>query len=117
MLDHEGFRTAGVTDDDDAASPDAAEPYRWSDKQRPMHLRRSVHLPPSAQDLGDYVMLNTCMVCGCSVDLTDILDVKPCLDPSLPEGHAFWLALHSQPQGLFFISGMAACLCGCLQAC
>ena len=30
------------------------------------------------------------------------------MDPSLPEGHAFWLALHSQPQGLFFISGMAA---------
>ena len=44
----------------------------------------------------------------CSVELADVLDVKPCVDPSLPEGHAFWLALHSQPQGLFFVSGTAA---------
>ena len=47
------------------------------------------------------------MYTGRSVDLADVLDVKPCIDPSLPEGHAFWLALHSQPQGLFFISGAA----------
>jgi len=34
--------------------------------------------------------------------------VKPCLDPSLPEGHAFWVATHSQPQGHFFLSGTAS---------
>jgi hypothetical protein len=40
------------------------------------------------------------------IDLMDVADVKPCLDPSLPEGHAFWVALLSRPQGAFFLSGM-----------
>ena len=34
-----------------------------------------------------------------------MLDAKLCVDPSLPEGHAVWLALHTQPQGIFLISG------------
>ncbi len=50
-----------------------------------------------------------------------MLDVKPCMDPSLPEGHAFWLALHSQPQGLFFIAGAvlrgSCSLKGCFPCC
>ena len=36
-----------------------------------------------------------------------MLDAKLCMDPSLPEGYAIWLALHSQPQGIFLISGGA----------
>lgn len=44
-------------------------------------------------------------VIGCRIDLADVADVKHCLDPSLPEGHAFWVATHSQPQGHFFLSG------------
>ncbi|KAK9901717.1 hypothetical protein WJX75_009968 [Coccomyxa subellipsoidea] len=41
------------------------------------------------------------------IDLADVADVKLCLDPSLPEGHAFWVALHNQPQGHFFLSDNA----------
>ena len=42
----------------------------------------------------------------CRVALEDVADVKPCMDPSLPAGHAFWVSLHSLPTGLYFVAGM-----------
>lgn len=41
----------------------------------------------------------------CRVALEDVADVKPCMDPSLPAGHAFWVSLHSLPTGLYFVAG------------
>lgn len=39
------------------------------------------------------------------IALEDIADVKPCMDPSLPAGHAFWVSLRSLPTGLYFSAG------------
>ena len=38
------------------------------------------------------------------IGLSDIATVKPCNDPSLPPGYAFWVALHSRPQGVYFVA-------------
>lgn len=39
-----------------------------------------------------------------SVDVTDVSQILPIMDPSLPEGHAFWVCLRSKPQGLYFVA-------------
>ena len=39
------------------------------------------------------------------VRLGDVAAVKACHDPSLPAGHAFWVALHSRPAGVYFVAG------------
>ncbi len=60
-----------------------------------------------------------------TISLTDIQCAKPAADPSLPAGAALWLALHSAPQGLYFVSATredadgwvdALCLAGHLAA-
>lgn len=41
---------------------------------------------------------------GYDIELSDIVCVKPCNDPSLPPGYAFWVSLHSRTQGLYFVA-------------
>ena len=41
---------------------------------------------------------------GYHIELSDIACVKPCNDPSLPPGYAFWVSLHSRTQGLYFVA-------------
>ncbi len=48
----------------------------------------------------------TCIFAHAGSALSDIADVKPCMDPSLPAGHAFWVSLQSRPTGLYFCAGM-----------
>ena len=40
---------------------------------------------------------------GLVVNISDVSQVLPCMDPTLPEGHSFWVCLHSRPQGLYFV--------------
>ncbi|CAL8468113.1 g7652 [Coccomyxa elongata] len=68
VIDHDGFRTAEVPEED--ATEDSPKPAPFQQR----------------------------------IELADITDVKPCLDPSLPDGHAFWVALLNQPQGHIFLS-------------
>lgn len=39
------------------------------------------------------------------VVLGDVAAVKVVHDPSLPDGHAFWVELHSLPAGTYFVAG------------
>lgn len=41
---------------------------------------------------------------GYQIELSDIACVKPCNDPSLPPGYAFWVSLYSRTQGLYFVA-------------
>lgn len=41
------------------------------------------------------------------IPLTDLDGAKRVSDPSLPAGAAFWLPLHSRPQGVFLVSSSA----------
>ena len=41
---------------------------------------------------------------GHQIELSDIACVKPCNDPSLPPGYAFWVSLNSRTQGLYFVA-------------
>jgi hypothetical protein len=41
---------------------------------------------------------------GPLVPLSDITTVRRCSDPSLPEGAALWLGLHSDPQGIYLVA-------------
>ena len=41
-----------------------------------------------------------------SILLADIAAVKMCNEPSLPLGAAFWVSLHSKPQGMFFVADL-----------
>lgn len=43
---------------------------------------------------------------GHSIPLADIAAVKMCNEPSLPLGAAFWVSLHSKPQGMFFVADL-----------
>lgn len=38
------------------------------------------------------------------IELSDIACVKPCNDPSLPPGYAFWVSTHSRTQGFYFVA-------------
>lgn len=38
------------------------------------------------------------------IGLSDIACVKPCNDPSLPPGYAFWVSTHSRTQGFYFVA-------------
>ena len=42
--------------------------------------------------------------------LGDVAAVKVVHDPSLPDGHAFWVELHSLPPGTYFVAGAPAAL-------
>ena len=42
------------------------------------------------------------------VVLGDVAAVKVVHDPSLPDGHAFWVELHSLPAGTYFVAGAPA---------
>lgn len=44
------------------------------------------------------------------VVLGDVAAVKVVHDPSLPDGHAFWVELHSLPAGTYFVAGAPAVL-------
>ena len=43
---------------------------------------------------------------GHRIPLADIAAVKMCNEPSLPLGAAFWVSLHSKPQGMFFVADL-----------
>ena len=43
---------------------------------------------------------------GHKIPLADIAAVKMCNEPSLPLGAAFWVSLHSKPQGIFFVADL-----------
>lgn len=36
--------------------------------------------------------------------MADVTQVLPCCDPSLPQGHAFWVGLRSSAQGCYFVA-------------
>jgi hypothetical protein len=38
------------------------------------------------------------------VPLADIVNVRRCYDPSLPEGGAFWVCTSGRPQGVYLVS-------------
>lgn len=44
------------------------------------------------------------MPAGYQIELSDIACVKPCNDPSLPPGYAFWVSLRNRTQGLYFVA-------------
>jgi tetratricopeptide (TPR) repeat protein len=45
------------------------------------------------------------MVPNVSIDITDIVAVETCQDPSLPPGWAIWIGLKSRPYGMFLVAG------------
>ena len=93
VLDQAGFRTVAAHDQPAAPSQQAAA--ELSDSTRDAELQHAQHASASddKQPADSYQM-----------DLSDVACVKPCNDPSLPPGYAFWVSLHSRTQGLYFVA-------------
>lgn len=93
VLDQAGFRTVAAHDQPAAPSQQAAaelqEPNRHEESQ---HAQRA-SVSGNKQQANSYQM-----------ELSDVACVKPCNDPSLPPGYAFWVSLHSRTQGLYFVA-------------
>ena len=112
VLDHQSLRN---TSDEQSAS--ASDPYRYP--LEPLTTATSAQFQAKytaiqrpSQCLIEFEGLQLKAPClkttliPCRIALDDIADVKPCMDPSLPAGHAFWVSLQSMPTGLYFCAGM-----------
>ena len=103
ILDHTGFReSAGGHLDAVGKSQESRSAFAIS-QRRQQHQYILFSLPKSSPS--DLLSLSLFRMI-CRVALDDVADVKPCMDPSLPAGHAFWVSLHSLPTGLYFVAGM-----------
>ena len=99
ILDHTGFRESVGGHPDAADAPHDSRSAFAISLWNQHHLR--VSLPPFLT-----IRSLSCIDMVCRVALEDVADVKPCMDPSLPAGHAFWVSLHTLPTGLYFVAGM-----------
>ena len=90
VLDQSGLKT--VVPDDQPAAASSQEANMDSEAQ---HAQQNL----SANDRQQGASYQ--------IELSDVACVKPCNDPSLPPGYAFWVSLHSRPQGLYFVAGVS----------
>ena len=90
VLDQSGLKT--VVPDDQPAAESSQEANMDSEAQ---HAQQNL----SANDRQQGASYQ--------IELSDVACVKPCNDPSLPPGYAFWVSLHSRPQGFYFVAGVS----------
>ena len=92
VLDQSGLQTVASDDQPFEQSETSAAAQEQSpdiEAQQAQHAES----PQNEQRRGSYHLV-----------LDDIASVKPCNDPSLPPGYAFWVSLHSRPQGVYFVA-------------
>ena len=93
VVDQAGFRTVAPHDPPAAPSQQAT-----AELQEANGLEESQQAQRQSGS-GDRQQANSYQM-----ELSDIACVKPCNDPSLPPGYAFWVSLHARTQGLYFIA-------------
>lgn len=93
VLDQAGFRTVAAHDQPAAPSQQAPAELQESDRAQDSQHAQRASASDDRQQADSYQM-----------ELSDVACVKPCNDPSLPPGYAFWVSLHSRTQGLYFVA-------------
>ena len=92
VVDQSGFRTVAPHDQPDMPAHPSKQPQDPNGDAE-SQLQQSQSDSEERQQAASYQMA-----------LSDIACVKPCNDPSLPPGYAFWVSLHSRTQGLYFVA-------------
>ena len=92
VLDQAGFRTV-APHDQPAPSQQAAAELQESKRDEELPQAQRASASDDKQQADSY-----------QIELSDVACVKPCNDPSLPPGYAFWVSLHSRTQGLYFVA-------------
>ena len=93
VVDQAGFRSVASQDDASAPPQQAAAASGKTDGVEESQHAQQESASDDTQQEASYQM-----------ELSDIACVKPCDDPSLPPGYAFWVSLHSRTQGLYFVA-------------
>lgn len=93
VVDQAGFRSVASHDHASGPSQTAAAASEKTDGvEESQHAQQESASNDKQQDASYHM------------ELSDIACVKPCNDPSLPPGYAFWVSLHSRTQGLYFVA-------------
>lgn len=93
VLDQAGFRIVAPHDQPAASSQQVAAESQES------HVGEESQKAQQESGSGDEQQPDSYQI-----GLSDVACVKPCNDPSLPPGYAFWVSLHSRTQGLYFVA-------------
>ena len=93
VLDQAGFRTVAAYDQLAAPSQQVAVAVQESNRDDESQHAQHASTSDDKQQADSY-----------QIELSDVACVKPCNDPSLPPGYAFWVSLHSRTQGLYFVA-------------
>ena len=94
VLDQSGLQTV-ASDDQPLQQPEAALAAEEQNQDTEATAQQAQHAESTqnGQQTRSYHLA-----------LDDIASVKPCNDPSLPPGYAFWVSLHSRPHGVYFVA-------------
>ncbi len=94
VLDQSGFKTVAPQDQPYDQSNQSAAPavQETNGDDNAQHTQQADKADDSQQSA------------SYEIELSDIACVKPCNDPSLPPGYAFWVSTHSRTQGFYFVA-------------
>lgn len=94
VLDQSGFKTVAPQDQPyDQSSQSAAPAIQEANGNSDAQHTQQADKVNDKQQSASY-----------QIELSDVACVKPCNDPSLPPGYAFWVSTHSRTQGFYFVA-------------
>ncbi len=94
VLDQSGFKTVAPHDQpfEKLAQPADTAPQEANGEMEAQHAQHDADSTDRHQGT------------SYKIELSDMACVKPCNDPSLPPGYAFWISMHSRTQGFYFVA-------------